>query len=155
MKKELSNNINFKKILPCIILLLWICVIWGHSKMPADISSNESSSILLFINKMIAFTGISLSEFFIRKAGHFTEYMILGVLLYTNYRLICQKCSIARTFINSLFTGVIIALIDESIQAFTPGRSCEVRDVWIDFAGVCVGVLIIGYLILKKFVKND
>ncbi len=84
--------------------------------MPGSISSDESSSILLLVNKLISFTGISLSEFFIRKAGHFTEYTILGVLLYTNYQLICQKCSIARTFINSLFSGLLIALLAEVVK---------------------------------------
>ena len=31
---------------------------------------------------------------------------------------------------------------DETIQLFSPGRSSQVTDVWIDFAGVVTGTLL-------------
>ena len=39
-----------------------------------------------------------------------------------------------------LLLGLLIANADEFIQLYVSGRSSSVRDVWIDFGGVCVGV---------------
>ncbi len=37
--------------------------------------------------------------------------------------------------------GVLTALTDETIQIFSPGRSSQVTDVWLDSAGVLAGIL--------------
>ena len=34
------------------------------------------------------------------------------------------------------------ALTDETIQLFSPGRSSQVLDVWLDFMGVLAGLLV-------------
>ena len=41
-----------------------------------------------------------------------------------------------------LLAGLMTALTDETIQLFSPGRSSQVTDVWIDFAGVVTGTLL-------------
>ena len=38
--------------------------------------------------------------------------------------------------------GLFVAFIDETIQLFVVGRSGEIRDMWIDFAGVALATLI-------------
>ena len=38
--------------------------------------------------------------------------------------------------------GVLTAMADETIQIYSPGRSSQVTDVWLDSAGVLVGILI-------------
>ena len=38
--------------------------------------------------------------------------------------------------------GLMTALTDETIQLFSLGRSSQVTDVWIDFAGVVTGTLL-------------
>ncbi len=38
--------------------------------------------------------------------------------------------------------GVLTALTDETIQIFSAGRSSQVTDVWLDFAGVLAGILV-------------
>ena len=37
--------------------------------------------------------------------------------------------------------GLLTALTDETIQIFSPGRSSQVTDVWLDSAGVLAGIL--------------
>ena len=41
-----------------------------------------------------------------------------------------------------LLAGLMTALTDETIQLFSLGRSSQVTDVWIDFAGVVTGTLL-------------
>ena len=43
-----------------------------------------------------------------------------------------------------LFLCLLTALTDETIQLFVPGRSGELRDVWIDFAGGVLGCGVAG-----------
>ena len=38
--------------------------------------------------------------------------------------------------------GVLTAMADETIQIYSPGRSSQVTDVWLDSAGVLAGILI-------------
>ena len=38
--------------------------------------------------------------------------------------------------------GIAVALADETIQLYTPGRSSSVWDVWLDFSGVMAGILV-------------
>ena len=40
-----------------------------------------------------------------------------------------------------LLGGVLTALVDETIQIYSPGRSSQVTDVWLDSAGVLAGIL--------------
>lgn len=47
----------------------------------------------------------------------------------------------------SLFSGLLVALTDETIQLFVPGRSGQVTDVWLDFLGILAGSVM--YLILS------
>ncbi len=126
---------------------------------PAYVSSNESGTALVYINNVLHIFGIEVSEFVIRKMAHFSEFMILGILLNANMQKLTKSamqklCIICTTPINrrlthitSLLLGVICAMIDETIQLFSYGRSCEVRDVWIDFSGVILGTIIFMLII--------
>lgn len=149
-----------KKHFTKIILMIWLCVIWIHSMQPAEISSNESSTVVIFVNHIISFSGLQISEFFLRKLAHFTEFTICGIILSINFVPYINSLNIQidsfRHFkskasaISCLLSGILIAMIDETIQMFTPGRSCEVRDVWIDFAGVCLGTILMQIYYHRK-----
>ena len=41
-----------------------------------------------------------------------------------------------------LFTGLLTAFIDETIQLFVKGRAGMIADVWIDFGGMTSGALV-------------
>ena len=150
MKKMIKNDKNRKlNIIPIqhILLIIWLCIIWGHSMQPAAVSSSESGTILSIINAITQPLGIEFSEYFIRKLAHFTEFTICGILISNSmFSVILSKDTdrIARKLhlICSLFFGLLVAMTDETIQLFTFGRSCEVKDVWLDFSGVCLGIII-------------
>lgn len=91
------------------------------------------------------------ATFLVRKAGHLLEFFVLGCLLSIDIRILTRNWW-ARIFV-PLFFGILFPVIDEMLQLFTPGRSSEVRDVVIDFCGVCFGILVttsILFLIDRK-----
>ena len=151
MKNNIKEHIyNKTKSIPFrhIILLIWLCVIWGHSMQPANISSTESGTALTFINNITGHIGIEFTEHFIRKLAHFTEYTICGVLLSASFHQLIAPFQKDKAYkylhlIVSLFCGLLVAMIDETIQLFSYGRSCEVKDVWLDFSGICLGTFML------------
>jgi len=42
-----------------------------------------------------------------------------------------------------ILCGLLVALIDESIQIWSPGRAAMIQDVWIDMAGFVIGGMLI------------
>ena len=64
-----------------ILILVYLCFIYGNSLTPAAISSKESGYFLAKIQDFLAGAGMDawwLTEHLVRKAAHFTEYAGLG-----------------------------------------------------------------------------
>jgi len=74
---------------------------------------------------------------FIRKAAHFTEYLILSVLLYRALR------GGRRWSLQAAATAVVVAglysALDEFHQLFVPGRTAAASDCLIDVSGAAAG----------------
>ncbi len=119
---------------------LWVCFIWGHSMVPAGISSQESGAVLTVLKDI--FRGlhlpVGLTEHIVRKATHFSEYLILGVLDVATLRGWGQRNGLLLLPAAAVFTP----LVDETIQLFVPGRSGEIGDVWLDIFGFVTGALL-------------
>jgi VanZ family protein len=75
----------------------------------------------------------------IRKSAHFTEYLILGLLLVRAYDPIHADGSAAT---GALLLGGAFACSDEYHQTFVPSRTPAVHDVLIDVCGLATGVAI-------------
>ena len=110
----------------------WLAVIFCHSLMPAAVSHSESVGLLDRLIRLFPFLTLHL----LRKLAHFGEFAVLGFLLAQ-----CLRLRIARP----LLAGLLCALGDETIQLFVAGRSGEIRDVWIDFAGVAAAVVLVYF----------
>jgi VanZ family protein len=76
----------------------------------------------------------------IRKMAHFTEYLILGVLVMRAMRL--QDTALPRAMALTVVFGGLFASSDEIHQAFVPTRTAAVGDVLIDVGGVVAGVVV-------------
>lgn len=140
---------------PAIIALsgviLWQAVIFGHSLTDSVASSEESGFLTKLLNDILPF---ELTEHFVRKAGHFTEFFILGVLLvllFRAHRPIRKDISRLGWFI---LPGPVTAMIDEFLQTFSEGRSPEVRDCLLDTAGFLTGFILI-YIVLRVTRKDN
>ncbi len=144
-----------KRLRIFLIFLTIACIafIWINSSMNGDESSALSNGVLGVINSMLMSFGIKrgLSEFLIRKTAHFTEYTLLAVLLTIDFKLF--NIDMKRQGFIVLFIGLLVAVVDETIQLIPVGRISSLIDVWIDFGGVCTGfiiVLIIWRILSKR-----
>ncbi len=79
-------------------------------------------------------------QHYVRKTAHFTEYLILGLLI----RLCLESWFGKQKWLSpvSWAAGTLYAGTDELHQLLTDGRSGQWRDVLIDSSGVLTGVLI-------------
>jgi VanZ family protein len=140
-----SKEQKHKKILTWFIALT-LTFIWGNSLMPASISGAIGGWAKDVINALAGTVGGSgmSGDGVLRKIAHATEFASLGAELVLYARLTGRL-----KVIGALFFGLSAAFIDETIQLFVPGRAGLIKDVWIDFSGVCVGTLIV-FLILQS-----
>jgi VanZ family protein len=75
-------------------------------------------------------TGLGVWDTVLRKAGHMTEFAILGALLFR---------ALARE-LPAFVAGVAYAVTDEIHQRFVEGRHASVIDVALDSVGVALGL---------------
>ena len=139
-----------KKMISTALIILNLAFIWGNSLMSGEDSGNLSGGILTWINSFLGLdeSGAALLHHLIRKAAHFTEFACLGMLLAWRCRLNGEKHVVAFPAL----LGMATAMVDESIQMFTPDRGPSLTDVWIDTSGVVTGIvlLILGHDLLRK-----
>lgn len=123
-------------------LCLWMGIIFLLSHQNGQ-DSSETSGIIL---ELLKFFGIGPGSsvqgalsYLIRKAGHFSEYLILAVL-FLRYRK--QQGSSGKSVFYALLFVFLYASSDEFHQSFIPGRGPAFSDVLIDTAGGLTGVML-------------
>lgn len=128
-------------ILLRILIVISILVAWGHSLMSLPASQKESGLVLKALKPVFKaiMPGKTITDYFIRKLAHFSEFCIMGLEM-TMYLQLSQGIK-PKLLVNTLLSGLFIAFIDESIQMFT-GRGPLISDLWIDLAGFTLGGLI-------------
>lgn len=123
----------------CAMVLL----IWGNSLVPGTGSGSLSLAIMEDVRGFLHSLSLPyewVTNFVVRKCAHFTEYMVLGVLVTYAFDIEGR-----RTFDRLLPTVVFLLLvpsIDETIQLFVPGRAGMITDVMIDCCGAATGVVL-------------
>ena len=122
-----------------LLSCLWLVVIFGHSSMPASASNAESLGFLAVVQTIFPW----MTNHFLRKLGHFTEFAILGIFWTGTFRN-AKNFTLFKPLGMCLFTAVC----DETLQLFVAGRSGNVRDIWIDFAGAFLSTFV-TWLIYK------
>ena len=125
-----------------------ILFIFSNSAEIAQISGQKSHVVTSYINKALSYLpyNIQLTEYQVRKLAHITEFCVLGFFL-----VLCLRAYTKRLIAFCawpLLIGLFIAVSDEFIQSFVPGRSSSVRDVFIDFIGVSFGTCVAIFILL-------
>ena len=168
MMRSRFDGVKTKRLLYFIPVLLWMAVIFWFSSNNGDRSSLQSGRVSYMVASMIDKTfrldmsdmermsfssGIS---FMVRKTAHFTEYFVLGLLLYmavgvnfgSTLDMLDADLRLGKILRLRYFLPVVIVFgyagTDELHQYFVPDRCCSFRDVLIDTAGGLSAVLIIG-----------
>ena len=126
-----------------LIIRYWFpVVIWMGVIFWMSTGSFSSDNTSLFIEPILhfLFPGISTTEVaslhgWIRKAGHVTEYLILGMLLFRAFRSESGQPWRLRWSIQAAIVLLIYALSDEFHQSYVATRTASIIDVGIDLAG--------------------
>lgn len=155
MAKGKQKGFVSKIIFTVITALIFVFII-TRSLMNGNESQAESQGFMEALNVFFSRIGMSLQAVdigLLRKAAHFTEFFVLGLFLSIT---MCKfDISAKGIFFPAAFTTLATAVIDESVQYLSPGRSPQVSDVIIDFAGAITGILlVILILIIRKVVKH-
>lgn len=126
------------------IVILWMIFIFVMSSFDSTSSSNQSGFIVDIICNIFNINNIDIISFIIRKLAHFTEYFILGLLVFNMIRSYDKKIWCA------IIICILYAISDEVHQMFVPGRSCQFTDMMIDSLGSIVGIYLLKYKFNKK-----
>ncbi len=124
-------------------VFLWASVIFFFSN---DIFSSANTAgalgpILQQIFPELTADHIERIQVVIRKLGHFTEYFILGGLLWRALRSHDLGDTPSRRLALSIAITLLYAISDEWHQSFVPSRTPSVTDVLIDTIGGICGVV--------------
>lgn len=132
---------NKKIIFKSILVVLWLFVIYFFSSQNGSQSTELTNSL---IEKIFWFIKNDFFFIFIRKCAHFSEYFILGLLVYNLFKEFTFSSKLILTFIFCL----IAAIFDEIHQMFVTARYGSAIDVLIDISGT------ITFLIILMFKKK-
>ena len=140
-----------KKRILTILIAANLALIWGNSLLPGESSGAISGGVLAFLGRFLPFLLTEAGHTFLRKAAHFSEFALLGLLYSGRHRL-----TKGETPAHLMLFGLTVACIDETIQIFTPERASSLIDVWIDASGFALGLVVIytAYTIYNK-IKGD
>ena len=114
-----------QKIAACVLALYWPALfILTHIPMPLVVQKADVSD----------------------KSLHFLAYLILAFLLWFVVSG-DQKVNRRRPALwLVLFVIVVYGILDEWLQSYVAGRSCDVRDFFMDLAGALAGLILSSFL---------
>lgn len=127
-----------KKRILTLCICLNLALIWGNSLLSGEDSGNFSGGVLAFLGRFLPVLLTETAHTLLRKAAHFSEFALLGLLYGGRYRLTRREVPA-----HLMGIGLAVACIDETIQIFTPGRASSLIDVWIDASGFALGIAVI------------
>ncbi len=118
-------------------LLLWMALIWCASTR--QFSALKTSQILrpliLWIFPDLSESRIAAIHLVIRKAGHFSEYAVMGLLAARAFSTSAKEFLQQHWWLVSFITLLAYALLDELHQSFVPERTASIYDSAIDVIG--------------------
>lgn len=141
-----------KRLRLCTALLVTnLLFIWGNSMLPGEVSGAISEAVKSMLLPIVQLFfpdagGSGGGGGLLRKIAHFSEFCVLGMCL------TWLMSMLAKPVVFSAVCGFAAACVDETIQAFVPGRNPSPIDVAIDTSGVCTGMLLLllGHHIYKN-----
>ena len=142
--ERLSPWVIVGRVVFTLALAGCIWFIFSNSMAVAQVSSASSGRVLTLLQGALRRLGHPalaqrLTQHVVRKMAHFYEYLLEGFLLMLCMR-VYSRHPLGHITVPML-GGVLTALTDETIQLYSPGRSSQVTDVWLDSVGVLAGIL--------------
>ncbi|HEX3817160.1 MAG TPA: VanZ family protein [Chthoniobacterales bacterium] len=121
---------------------LWMTLMFAGSTnlMSSEHTSRFLTPLLLWLKPDISPWAIEHIHLLVRKAAHVTEYAILTGLLFRALRGLVGGFGTRAAL--AFLPALIFAPLDEYHQSFVPSRTASLGDVFIDYGGALVGILI-------------
>jgi VanZ family protein len=128
--------------------IIWMSMIFWFS---TDMFSGDNTGSLLWKVVSFIYPGVTQElfdsiHFYVRKAGHLTEYAVLALLLFRAFRSGAQERWRPRWALPSLLVVFLYALLDEYHQTFTRHRTGSVYDSLIDTSGALTALVLLWFL---------
>ncbi len=152
----MRNRQKIRRIIFLFLTAAFTIFIFANSLTAGEQSAKQSNFFVDIAISAFNLVGIKadadLLFVLIRKLAHFGEYFVLGLLaFFALYNPSKRKI----TFFAPLYC-LLVAVADEFImQRITEGRSPQITDVLIDFAGVVFGLLIVFGVIYLRTKKSN
>src|SRR5215470_7178458 len=136
--------------------IIWMSMIFWFS---TDLFSGDNTGSILWKVVSFVYPGATRElfdsiHFYVRKAGHLTEYAVFALLLFRAFRSGSQERWRRGWAISSLLVVFLYALLDEYHQTFTRRRTGSVYDSLIDTSGAAT-ILVLLWLFKRKIEKNQ
>ena len=118
-------------------LLLWMVLVWFVStkQFSALNTSQVLRPLILWIFPNLSQARVAAIHFAIRKAAHFSEYAVMGLLAARAFSTSAKEFLRQHWWLVSFITLVAYALLDELHQSFVPERTASIYDSAIDVVG--------------------
>lgn len=140
--RKAVNTVNAKRkriyqIILWVLIALTVGTIWSLSLRSATTSNEQSNAVALPVINSTDVKGVRLYDLLVivRKLAHFAEFGLLGFLWGLYSRL--------QWYPAMWLYGLGVALIDEGLQYFVPGRAPGFWDVVIDYSGFFCGFALV------------
>ena len=142
-----------RRLLFCrVLLVLNLALMWGNSLLSGAESGQMSGGIMEFFMELlrIAPEFADTLHLVIRKLAHLTEFACLAALISWNLGMVKEKR--VHQILLAVLLAMAAALVDETIQLYTPDRGPSLTDVWIDTLGAALGMTAVqfGYHLKEK-----
>lgn len=145
MRAEVSINSRREWLTAFAPLVVWIAVIFFLSSSFGATSHTSVliRPILVFLFPSAPDETIAIYHAYVRKAAHFTEYAILGMLAYRSFALTSFSFARERIYLPAIAIVIAVASVDEFNQSFNTARAGSVYDILLDVSGGITMVVII------------
>ncbi len=139
-----------KRNLLLFLFILIIAFIWSNSMISSALSGEISHFVALILGGNQEPSAEE--HFLVRKMAHFLEFFALGATAFALVREYTDDKYRKALFL--MFTGVIVPLVDETIQIFS-SRGPSLTDIWIDIGGFTTGcALALGICVIIRAIKR-
>ena len=141
----MKKNTFWRVALP-VGIALWTAFIWSRSLQSSAASSADSNHLAGVFAGWFGWDPDAFwLTYLVRKAAHFAEFALLGVLW--------SGCGRVYPWRWMALWGLPTGVIDECLQLFAPGRAPMVADIVLDSVGYLCGwaaIWFFAYLRRKK-----
>jgi VanZ family protein len=158
----MAENINVARA-PIAIRILWywfpvammfaVMYYFSTDVFSADNTRSVLDKIFLWFSPHASKHAILTFNYIVRKSAHFTEYAILGALLFRAFRSSDVLRWRFKWVAYSFMFSVAWALLDELHQTFTQKRGGSIWDSLLDSSGALVMLAVISIVARRPRIR--